>query len=201
RSPTDSQYFDWPPAFHQAIARDGFQTALAQLSDYWTLEPHQLGEANFYYFANGTGHKNRMQGNDFVQSVMYRRGVTCYDCHDVHGTNYPFELKAPPDKICSECHALESANGPYASSIEAHTHHKPASAGSQCIACHMPQIETEGVPDSFVHDHTFRFISPVMTRKYGIPNPCTSCHKDKTADWAVEQLRTWRTASPWRVAQ
>jgi len=28
------------------------------------------------HFPDGTAHKNRMQGNDFVQSVMYRRGVT-----------------------------------------------------------------------------------------------------------------------------
>ena len=28
------------------------------------------------HFADGTAHKNRMQGNDFVQSLMYRRGVT-----------------------------------------------------------------------------------------------------------------------------
>ena len=27
-----------------------------------------------------------MQGNDFVTSRMYSRGVTCFSCHDVHGT-------------------------------------------------------------------------------------------------------------------
>ena len=37
-------------------------------------------------FGDGTAHKNRMQGNDFVQSLMYTRGVTCFTCHDVHGT-------------------------------------------------------------------------------------------------------------------
>ncbi|MGH2346072.1 MAG: hypothetical protein ACRDG4_12660 [Chloroflexota bacterium] len=40
----------------------------------------------------------------------------------------------------------------------------------------MPAIETEGVPGSFVHAHTFRFVTPAMTAKYGIPNPCTTCH-------------------------
>ena len=38
------------------------------------------------HFADGPANKNRMQGNDFVQSLMYRRGVTCFSCHDVHGT-------------------------------------------------------------------------------------------------------------------
>jgi predicted CXXCH cytochrome family protein len=201
QSPTDGQYFDWPPAFHQAIARVGFETALAQLSDYWRLEPHKLGETNFYYYADGTAHKNRMQGNDFVQSLMYRRGVTCADCHDVHGTKYPFELRMPPDQMCAECHAPDSENGPFAATIEAHTHHKPGNPGSQCIACHMPQIETQGVPDSLNHDHTFGFISPAMTIQYGIPNPCTSCHKDKTPQWALEQLRGWNNFSSWRVSQ
>ncbi len=32
-------------------------------------------EATFTHFSDGTGHKNRMQGNDFAQSVMYTRGV------------------------------------------------------------------------------------------------------------------------------
>jgi len=201
QSPVHGQYFDWPPEFHDAINNIGFAGALANLDAYWILEPHKLGETNFYYYADGTAHKNRMQGNDFVQSLMYRRGVTCTDCHDVHGTKYPFELKAPPDKICSVCHAPDSENGPYAASIEAHTHHKPGSAGSDCIACHMPEIETQGVPGQFNHDHTFRFVSPEMTQKYGIPNPCNSCHKDKTPQWAMEQLRGWKNFSPWRVSQ
>jgi predicted CXXCH cytochrome family protein len=200
QSPTQGQYFDWPPAFHDAITQVGFATALERLDDYWKLEPHKPGEANFYYYADGTAHKNRMQGNDFVQSLMYRHGVTCYDCHDVHGTQYPFELKRPADQICTVCHAPDSENGPYSPTVEAHTHHRAGSTGSDCIACHMPQIETEGVPDSFVHDHTFGFISPSLTLQLGIPNPCTSCHKDKTPQWALDQLRQWKTESAWRVA-
>lgn len=199
--PTQGQYFDWPPAYYAAIPKIGFAAALEHLDNYWKLEPHKQGEANFYYFADGTAHKNRMQGNDFVQSLMYRHGVTCSDCHDVHGTKFPFELRKPADQICSVCHAPDSENGPYEASLEAHTHHKRGSAGSDCIACHMPQIETEGVPNSFVHAHTFGFISPALTLKIGIPNPCTSCHKDKTPQWALDQLRQWQSNSPWRIAQ
>lgn len=86
-----------------------------------------------------------MQGNDFVQSLMCRHGVACYDCHDVHGTSYPFKLKKCPDEMRAQCHAPNSENGPYTATIEAHTHHKPGSAGSSCLACHMPKVETEGV--------------------------------------------------------
>lgn len=197
QSPIRGQYYDWPPEFNDAIGRIGFSAALTHLEDYWKLEPHKAGEANFYYYADGTAHKNRMQGNDFVQSLMYRHGVTCYDCHDVHGTRYPFELKKPPDEMCAECHAPHSENGPYASTIEAHTHHRPGSAGSSCIACHMPKIETEGVPGRYVHAHTFGFITPEMTEKYNIPNPCISCHEGKSDQWATGWVKRWY--SPWRA--
>lgn len=196
-NPIESQYYDWPPGFYDAIRHTGFSVALENLEDYWKLEPHKLGEANFYYYADGTAHKNRMQGNDFVQSLMYRHGVTCFDCHDVHGTSYPFELRKPPDGMCAECHAPNSENGPYTTTIEAHTHHKPGSPGSSCIACHMPKIETEGVPGQYVHSHTFAFTSPAMTVKYGIPNPCISCHQHKTNGWATDWLKRWY--SPWRT--
>jgi hypothetical protein len=61
----------------------------------------------------------------------------------------------------------------------------------------MPKIETEGVPDTFVHAHTFRFTSPAMTDKYQIPNPCTSCHQDKSTTWAAEAMSQWSERSPW----
>ena len=53
-----------------------------KLSDFWKLEDHKLGETTFTHFADGTAHKNRMQGNDFVTSLMYSHGVTCFTCHD-----------------------------------------------------------------------------------------------------------------------
>jgi predicted CXXCH cytochrome family protein len=188
-SPIEGKYYDWPV---------GYQVGL-RLQDFWKLEDHTLAETNFYYFADGTAHKNRMQGNDFMQSVMYRRGITCFDCHDVHGTNNYAQLREPADKLCLECHGPLSPNGPRTATIEEHTHHKDGSAGSQCVACHMPAIETEGPPNTMVHAHTFRFITPAMTDKYKIPNPCTSCHKDKSTGWATNELSKWPERSPWRL--
>ena len=188
-NPIDGQYYDWPVGFHEGL----------ELAKYWQLEPHTLGVTNFYYYADGTAHKNRMQGNDFVQSVMYRRGVTCLDCHDVHGTKNYAELRKPVETLCMDCHSPLSANGPRTATLEEHTHHKPGSPGSQCVACHMPAIETEGVPGSDVHAHTFRFITPAMTIQYGIPNPCNICHKDKSPEWAEKAMLQWKERSPWRL--
>ncbi|HXE30717.1 MAG TPA: cytochrome c3 family protein [Terriglobales bacterium] len=190
-SPIQGMYYDWPVGYR--VGR--------QLQDYWTLEDHTLGQTTFTHFADGTARKNRMQGNDFVQSVMYRRGITCATCHDVHGTANPAQLRAPAQQLCLECHGPGSPNGPHTVSLEAHTHHAAGSAGSECIACHMPRIATQGVPGAFVRSHTFRFIPPAMTGKYKIPNPCTTCHADKSTSWATQQLLSWQTASPWRMEQ
>ena len=186
-NPIGGQYYDWPVGYAVGL----------HLRDYWRLEPHTLGQTNYYYYADGTAHKNRMQGNDFVQSLMYHHGVTCFTCHDAHGTSHRFELRKSVNTLCLECHAPGSPNGPYVGSIEAHTHHPAGSPGSRCVSCHMPKIETELVPGAFAHAHTFRFITPAMTAKYGIPDPCLSCHQQKSTPWARHWLARWYPA--WRV--
>ena len=189
KNPIEGKYYDWPVGYRVGL----------RLQDYWKLEDCTLGETSFYYFPDCTAHKNRMQGNDFAQSVMYRHGITCASCHDVHGTENYAQLRKPANQICLDCHGSSSANGPHTATLEAHTHHKEGSAGSQCVACHMPAIETEGVPGTFVHAHTFRFITPAMTDKYKIPNPCTSCHADKSTAWAEDAMSRWPEQSPWRL--
>jgi predicted CXXCH cytochrome family protein len=191
-NPIEGKYYDWPVGYRVGL----------RLADYWKLEDHTLGEPqNFLYFPDGTAHKNRMQGNDFVQSVMYRRGITCFDCHDVHGTANYAQLRKPANQICLVCHGPMSPNGPRTATIEEHTHHKEGGTGSDCVACHMPAIETEGPANTMVHAHTFRFITPATTDKYKIPNPCTSCHTDKSTAWAKDTMRQWNERSPWRLGQ
>jgi predicted CXXCH cytochrome family protein len=189
-NPRAGQYYDWPVGFHAGL----------RLQDFWKLEDHKLGETSFTHFPDGTAHKNRMQGNDFVQSVMYRRGVKCFSCHDVHGTENNADLLKPASVMCLECHGPGSPNGPHTTNLQEHTHHKSGSAGGDCVACHMPQIE-QTIADVNVRSHTFRFITPAMTDTYKIPNPCALCHKDKPTAWAAEQLKTWPNVSPWRVAE
>jgi len=189
-NPIEGKYYDWPVGY--SVGRN--------LHDFWKLEDRTLGQTSFTHFPDGTAHKNRMQGNDFVQSVMYRRGITCFSCHDVHGTPNYAQLRKPASEICLDCHGPMSLNGPRTATLEEHTHHKRGSAGAECVACHMPQIETT-IADVTVHAHTFRFITPAMTDKYQIPNPCTACHTDKSTQWATEALRRWPERSPWRVGQ
>jgi predicted CXXCH cytochrome family protein len=188
KNPIEGQYYDWPVGFQQGL----------NLKDFWELEEHKLGETTFTHFPDGTAHKNRMQGNDFVQSVMYQRGVTCSSCHDSHGTSHDALLIKPARDICLTCHGTASPNGPHAASLEAHTHHAKGSAGGDCVACHMPKIE-QTIANVNVRSHTFKFITPTTTDRLKVPNPCTGCHTDKSTDWAREALRSWPGVSPWRL--
>ena len=189
-NPVEGRYYDWPVGFRVGLS----------LKDFWELEEHKPGETTFTHFPDGTAHKNRMQGNDFVQSAMYTHGVTCASCHDVHGTEHNADLVKSSRMLCTTCHGPKSPNGPHAATIEEHTHHQRGSAGGECVACHMPAI-AQTIADVNVRSHTFKFITPAMTEALKIPNACTSCHKDKTNAWATEALRSWPDVSPWRVGR
>ncbi len=186
--PIAGKHYDWPVGYLPG----------ERLADYWKLEEMKPGAANFYQFADMTAHKNRMQGNDFVQSNMYHRGIRCFDCHEVHSNQNTANLMMPGNDLCLFCHGKQNPAG-LQGTVSEHTHHAEGSTGSQCAACHLPKIE-QTIKDNYVSAHTFRFITPAETDQLGIPNPCTSCHKDKSTQWAAEQLKAWKTTSPWRVA-
>jgi len=189
KNPIEGKYYDWPVGF--VVGQN--------LREYWQLEDHKVGELSFTHFPDGTAHKNRMQGNDFVQSEMYIHGITCFSCHDVHGTGNNADLLKPANVLCLQCHGPTSPNGPRAATIEEHTHHKAGSSGNECIACHMPKIE-QTIADINVRSHTFKFIAPAEAEAVKMPNSCNSCHTDKNAAWAIEALKQWKNESPWRVA-
>jgi predicted CXXCH cytochrome family protein len=189
KNPIAKKYYDWPVGYHVGL----------HLDDYWKLEEHRLGELTFTHFPDGTAHKNRMQGNDFTQSLMYARGVTCFSCHDPHGSENDGILRKPVQEVCLSCHGPNTQNGPHAVSIETHTHHKAGSTGSDCVACHMPKIE-QTIADVNVRSHTFHFVTPGQTNVLKIPNACNVCHTDRDTAWASAALKTWSDRSPWRMS-
>jgi predicted CXXCH cytochrome family protein len=187
-NPINGRYYDWPVGFIPG----------RRLADFWKLEELRPGTTSFYQYADRTAHKNRMQGNDFVQSTMYHRQLRCFDCHEVHSNQNQSNLRKRGNALCLGCHTEENPAG-LKGTVSEHTHHAANSAGSQCTACHMPTIE-QTIKDNYVAAHTFRFITPTETEQSGIPNPCTSCHKDKSNEWAKAELKGWSTTSPWRVS-
>ena len=186
-NPINGVYYDWPV---------GYQAG-DRLANHWRLEEHSLGEETATHWPEGSAHKNRMQGNDYVTSAMYTKGVRCSACHDVHGTEHGADLIKPANTLCLSCHGPDSPAGPRGTPVTRHTQHSADKA--QCVDCHMPQI-ARTISDINVRSHTFRFISPSDSEKYGVPNPCTSCHTDMTNESAAEELTNWGAISPWRVS-
>lgn len=115
----------------------------------------------------------------FVQSAMYRAGVTCSDCHEPHGAT----LVAEGNALCTRCHAASTFDTPE------HHHHEPRSAGGYCVDCHMP-ASTYMVVDPR-RDHSLRPPRPDLTVALGTPNACGSCHADESAEWAAERVAEW----------
>jgi formate-dependent nitrite reductase cytochrome c552 subunit len=109
-------------------------------------------------------------------------------------------LWKPVNRICLDCHGPNGANGPRTPTLEAHTHHREGTPGSQCVDCHMPKIE-QTLGDVNVRAHTFKIITPAQTDALGVPNPCDSCHGDKPKGWVAKALGTWTERSPWRMSE
>lgn len=115
----------------------------------------------------------------FVQSKMYAAGVTCSDCHDPHS----LELRAEGNALCTRCHSVSHYDDP------SHHFHEPASDGAGCVECHMPS-STYMVVDPR-RDHSLRIPRPDLTEAIGVPNACSGCHVERSAEWAAEAVERW----------
>lgn len=131
-----------------------------------------------HYFADGQANDEDYNYTSFLQSVMYRRGVKCSNCHDPHTAKLLFTA----NKLCTQCHAKTFDD-------ISHTFHQTGSAGAECKNCHMPGKFYMG--NDFRYDHTFRVPRPDLSVKYGTPNACNNCHKDKSSQWAADAVIKW----------
>ncbi len=119
----------------------------------------------------------------FLQSKMYAAGVTCSNCHDPHSG----ELKFKGNQTCNQCHAASKFDTPQ------HHGHPLAGPGSQCVDCHMPATTYMAVDPR--RDHSLRIPRPDLTLETEAPNVCTTCHQDKSAQWAVTAIKRWHPNS------
>ena len=115
----------------------------------------------------------------FLQSKMYRAGVTCSDCHDPHS----LKVHAEGNALCSGCHLSEKYDKP------SHHFHKPGSPGAQCVECHMPTKNYMVVDPR--RDHSMRVPRPDLSVKIGTPNACNNCHTDRSVQWAADAVAKW----------
>jgi predicted CXXCH cytochrome family protein len=147
----------------------------APLLDFYRLQLLDPGA----YHADGQIDGEVFEHGSFLQSRMYRAGVTCSDCHDPHS----LRLREEGNAVCVRCHRAEAFD------TAAHHFHAPGQPGSNCVDCHMP-AKTYMVVDPR-HDHAFRVPRPDLAAATGAPDPCTSCHADKDAAWAAGSIAEW----------
>lgn len=138
--------------------------------------------------------------------------ISCASCHLSHGSKYEASLKVDihdgrkGDELCTQCHsspkpsafakatADKQAPGPVPASftgagLQQHTFHAPQSEGSRCINCHMSDVNWRLLIRK--RDHTFQAPVPENTARFGIPNACTTCHDDRSPEWAARQMDEW----------
>lgn len=129
------------------------------------------------YYTDGQIFDEDYVWGSFVQSKMFAQGVTCSNCHNPHSG----ELKLPGNQTCTQCHASDRYD------VAAHHQHKTATAGSQCIDCHMPTTVYMQVDAR--HDHSFSVPNPLRSQEFSLPNACQACHQDKGDAWINSQYQ------------
>jgi tetratricopeptide (TPR) repeat protein len=132
------------------------------------------------YYADGQINDEVYVYGSFVQSRMYRAGVTCSDCHDPHSQQLLTGVDEP-DRVCAQCHL--------GARFDDDSHHRHGDADVGCVDCHMTAKVYMGVDAR--RDHSFRVPRPDLSAATGAPNACNACHADRTVDWAVDAAREW----------
>jgi hypothetical protein len=151
------------------------------------------------FWTDGRPSSSSFEYQALIQSRCHRMGgATCLTCHtpphDEHGPDdlrlpedppapgVRVRLHAAADASCVRCHRPVFAEG------ARHTRHTAAAAQS-CVGCHMPRT-LSGVLDRFA-DHALDVPSPRNTARYGIPNACSTCHRESPATLDAGLRRLW----------
>ncbi|MCJ7600794.1 MAG: tetratricopeptide repeat protein [Desulfobulbaceae bacterium] len=148
------------------------------------LVPQLLTEG--LYYPDGQILEEDYVYGSFVQSKMYRHGVRCSDCHDIHS----LKIHKEKNDLCTQCHQAEVYDS------KAHHFHKEIyngkpSEGHLCVKCHMPGRTYMGI--DYRPDHSLRIPRPDLSAELGTPNACSAqgCHADKPLSWTIEHYTKW----------
>jgi hypothetical protein len=154
------------------------------------------------FWSDGMIRVSGREYNGLLASPCYERGeMSCLSCHQMH--------QAPDDPrtrdewrddqlkpgmrdnvACTQCHAEYEDEGYLAE----HTHHAPASSGSNCYNCHNPHT-TYGLLKA-IRSHEVSTPSVTESVETGRPNACNQCHLDRTLAWTAERLQQWYGIEP-----
>lgn len=164
-------------------------TAGADYYDYFLpiLEYSQPEDKDPAYWADGRTRRFSNDAFGLWQSECFLKGkATCLSCHvAAHETEIERNPQLRPDAnaLCAQCHEALGKN------VAAHSHHAENSTGSSCVECHMPRTVLSIKAE--IRDHSMSIPVPENSIRHGIPNACNLCHKDRNAEWALQQMNAW----------
>ena len=151
----------------------------------------RLGSYSFAsrFWPDGSPRLTAYEYQGLRESPCYLKGtMTCLTCHTMHRGDPHGQMRPdlPDNAICTQCH--DGYAGPL---LAAHTRHESVSAGSRCIACHMPPV----VYGILTWHPTHRISSPDPAAAPGTPDACTLCHSGRSRAWASASIaRLWPNA-------
>ena len=128
----------------------------------------------------------------FTRSACYLRGTAqCATCHSPHLGDFDtnrtsLKFQSNPNEMCLGCHAE------FRNRVAEHSRHLANSEASQCVSCHMPR--TMNALLFKARSHEIDIPSADLTERFGqqeSPNVCLTCHTQKDAGWAKQQLAAW----------
>jgi len=149
------------------------------------------------YFADGQILEEVYVYGSFTQSKMYRHGVRCSDCHDVHS----IKLVKEGNNLCLQCHrAARYDTGQHHFHKQKDEPGEPirsaegevlfeVGTGALCVQCHMPGRNYMGI--DYRPDHSLRIPDPGLNAVIDSPDACLRCHIDKNSQWSDETITRW----------
>jgi tetratricopeptide (TPR) repeat protein len=162
-----------------------------RLSDHFALKLPQLLDG--IYHPDGRTRAFGYQEGHLASDCYLNGSMTCVDCHDPHTQRYRDVVGTPlpgrfADGQCLGCHPSK------AEPVERHTHHRAASPGSRCVACHMPYLQHPNVGERIRYarsDHTISIPRPAFDQRLGIESACRQCHRERAVSELQARVVEW----------
>jgi len=160
--------------------------------DYYSLLLPLLDETA-PVFADGRIRTFAYQQGHLWSDCYVSGSMTCTDCHDPHAQGYRdangHALAGRfADGQCTACHPSKAAR------IETHTRHAAESAGSRCVACHMPYVQEPEAGTRVPYarsDHVIPVPRPATDAGLGIEVACQACHRNRSPQELDASVAEW----------
>lgn len=138
------------------------------------------------FWGDGSPRLTAYEYQGMIRSACFRKGtMTCLSCHAMHTGDPHGQMRPdlPGDAVCTQCHPAYGGAG-----NAGHTKHAASSAGSRCVACHMPPV-VYGIM-TWHPTHLIASPDPQHAAASGTPDACTLCHTGRSIAWAAQKIRT-----------